>query len=169
MRKFETNMDSETLSPPQRVAEVVFAVCMLLLAGFLVRHQTMNTGFFTAGFGTLEMICLYVPLLLGIIPLVVRAWTGQRNLARPFEAASSLLLGIGSLWLVVVFPLNYVHLADALPNALRFMLAWVTDGIGRAVLILQVIIGPVSALLTILKYRSMRQAELESWLKRQVQ
>jgi hypothetical protein len=141
---------------------------MLLLFGFLAYHQIANTGFFTAKFGMLEMVCLYGPILLGITAPAVRAWTGYRNPARPFEAAASLFLAVGSLWLVIVFPLNYAHLADALPSTIRFVLAWVTDDIGKAVLVLQVIIGPISALLTIWKYLSIRHRESEPYLKRRI-
>lgn len=156
----------ETLSPPQRLGEVIYAICMVLLFAFLLYHQIANTGFFTEKFGAVGMFCLYGPIIVGITPLLIRAWIGQRNVARPFEAATSLFLAVGSLWLVIVFPLNYAHLADALPGALRFILAWVTDDIGKAVLILQVIIGPISAFLTISKYMSIRQGESDSVFQR---
>src|SRR3990172_1242516 len=126
----EVKKDKDVLSPLARAADVVFIVCLLLLLAFLVYHQQVNTGFFTDKFGTLGMICLYGPLLVGITPLAVHIWTGRRNPARPFEAATSLFLAAGSLWLVSVFPLNYAHLADTLPEGLRFILAWVTDDIG---------------------------------------
>lgn len=159
------NHDKETLSSAQRVAEVIFVVMLLLLFGFFLDHQTANTGFFTEKFGTLEMICLYGPLLFGVSAPAIRAWTGQRNPARPFEAATSLLLALGSLWLLIVFPLNYGHLADVLPAALRFVLAWVTDDIARIVLLLQVVIGPITALLAMWRYLSFRHQESESYLK----
>jgi hypothetical protein len=165
MNKLEEKTDREILSSLQRGAEVFFIVCMLLLFGFLLYHQIANTGFFTAKFGPLEMLCLYGPLLLGLTAPAVRALTGERNPARPFEAATSLFLAVGSLWLLIVFPLNYAHLADTLPGAIRFVLAWVTDDIARVVLILQFIIGPISALTTIWKYWSVRQHETESYLK----
>jgi hypothetical protein len=126
----------------------------------------MNTGFFTEKFGGLEMLCLYGPLLFGISAPAIRALTGQRNPARPFEAAASLFLSLGSLGLLTVFPLDYTHLADALPRGLRFLLAWVTDDIARVVLVIQIIIGPFVALIAIWKYVSTHQKESESYLKR---
>ena len=168
MSTFEEQNDKDILSVPARVGEVISILCLMALFGFFLYHQTANTGFFTDKFGTLEMICLYVPLIVGIAAPAIRAWTGNRNPARPFEAAASLLLALGSLWLLIVFPLNYTHLADALPTALHFILAWVTDGVAKFVLLLQIIIGPLSALLTMWKYFTHHQHENTASFKRRM-
>jgi hypothetical protein len=137
----------------------------LLLFGFLLYHQLANTGFFTEKFTGLEMLCLYGPLLVGISPLLIRAWIGQRNPARPFDATSSLLLAAGSLWLFTVFPFDYSHLADALPGALRFVLAWVTNDIARIVLVLQVVLGLGSAAVTLWRYFTFQPQQPHSYRK----
>jgi len=54
---------------------------------------------------------------------------------------------------------NFSHLADALPGAIRFVLAWITNDIGRVFLILQIIIGSITAIFTTWKYLSMRRRE----------
>lgn len=153
------NADKETLTPLQRGLEVAIIVAMLLLAGFLVYHQVANTGFFTDQFGWVEMVCLYGPLFLGLASPAVRAFTGQRNPGRPLEAATSLFLAVGSLWLLRVFPFDFTHLADALPEALRFVLAWTPDILGKVILVMQIILGPVSAVVASWKYLSVRSQE----------
>jgi hypothetical protein len=157
--------EKELLTPAQRWLEASTVVAMLLLLAFLVYHQQANTGFFTARFGAAEMFCLYGPILLALIAPAIRAVTGRRNPARPFDAATSLSLALGSLWLLIVFPFDFSHLADALPGALRFVLAWVTNAIGRIPLILQVIIGPISAISTTWKYFSTRRQEPEPYFE----
>ena len=159
MNEVVEKTEKEILSPAQRWLEVTLVIAMLLLLGFLAYHQWANTGFFTAGFGSLEMFCLYGPIIFGVSAPVVRALTGRRNPARPFDAATSLFLAAGSLWLVIAFPFNFSHLADALPGVIRFVLSWITDGIGKALLILQVILGPISAIPTIWKYLSSSRRE----------
>ena len=144
--------ERDILSPLQRWLEAAIVVAMLLLFGFLAYHQWANTGFFTSKFGALEMICLYSPLFLGMAAPLIRFWTGNRQPARPFEAAGSLLLALGSLWLLIVFPFDFTHLADALPVGLRFLLAWVSDDIGKIPLVIQIITGPISALVTARTY-----------------
>jgi len=156
MNTFSARPNKDVLSPAQRWLEILVIPAMLLLLGFLVYHQVANTGFFTAKFGPLEMLCLYGPIVFAGVAPAVRALTGHRNPARPFEAVTSLFLAVGSLWLLLVFPFNFTHLADALPGPIHFVLAWVPDGLGKILLIFQIIIGPFSALLTVLKFLSLR-------------
>ena len=156
--------EKETLTPAERWLEGIGIIAMPLLFGFLAYHQWANTGFFTDRFGSLEMFCLYGPIIFNLSAPIIRALTGRRNPARPFEAATSLFLAVGSLWLLIAFPFDFSHLADALPGPIRFVLAWVTDGIGKALMILQVVLGPISALPTIWKYLSIRRQEPEARL-----
>lgn len=144
--------EKEILTPPGRLGELVLVAFMFVLFGFFVYHQTTNTGFFTDKFGTLEMLALYGPILLGMAAPLSRALTGHRNPARPLEALGSLALALGSLWLLVVFPFDYTHLADPLPQGTRFIMSWISDNIGRLFLILQIIIGPIAAVIQMIKY-----------------
>ena len=159
MKTVGEKTDKEVLTTAQRVGELIGDVPMLLLFSFFVYHQVANTGFFTAKFGALEMFCLYGPMLLSLVAPVVRAVSGRRNPARPFDIATYLFLAIAAIWFLIAFPFNFAHLADALPGALQFVLAWITNDIGRIFLILQVIIGPISAILTTWKYLSLRRRE----------
>ncbi len=163
MNTLAKKQEKEVLSTPQRWLELLLIAAMLLLFGFLVYHQLANTGFFTAKFGSLEMLCLYGPILLSLVAPVARALTGRRNPARPFEVTTGLLLAIGSLWLLVAFPFNFSHLADPLPGPIRFVLSWITDDIGKVPLILQVIIGPLTALATTRKYLAIRGRKPETY------
>ncbi len=160
MKTVVEKTDKEVLTTSQRWAELISVVVMLLLFGFFAYHQVAKTGFFTAKFGAVEMFCLYGPILLSLAAPVARALNGRRNPARPLEVATDLFLAIAALWLLMVFPFDFSHLADALPAAIRFVLAWVTNDIGKVVLILQVIVGPISAFLTTRKYLSVRRREL---------
>ena len=159
--------DTEVLTAMQRWAGLFIIVGMFLLGGYFVYHQLTNTGFFTDKFRSLEMLCLYGPILVSWIAPLVRAFNGHRNPARPFEAATSLTLAMGSLWLWIIFPFNFAHLADILPGALRFVISWITNDTGKVLLMLQVIIGPIAALWTILKYFSVRrQARSMGYIER---
>jgi hypothetical protein len=152
-------IDREALTPAQRGGELVSVAVMLLLFAFFVSHQVRQTGFFTAKFGAVEMVCVYGPILFFLVAPVVRAVTGRRNPARPFDVVSNMFLALAAVYLLLVFPFNCAHLADALPSALRFLLAWVTDEIGRVVLILQIIVGTIWAIVTVVIYLSVRRRE----------
>lgn len=143
---------NEILSAIQRLSELLIICAMLFLFAFFAAHQWLNTGFFTQDFGRLEMLALYAPIIIALVAPAIRAFTGRRNPARLFEVATNLALATGSLWLLIVFPLDYTHLADVLPEGLRFLLSWVTDDMGKFVLLLQVIIGPIASIPIIWKY-----------------
>ncbi|MCL4393369.1 MAG: hypothetical protein M1482_00870 [Chloroflexi bacterium] len=147
----------EKLSATARWLELLIVAAMAFLFGFFTIHRRLNTGYFTDRFGPVEMLCLYGPILVALAPPVVRAVGGNRNPGRPWEAAARLSLAIGSLELLLVFPFEFSHLADVLPEGIRFALAWVTNDIGRIVLAFQVILGPFAALSAMSKYFALRR------------
>lgn len=145
--------DREVLSLAERVAEPIFSlIATCLLLAFFAYHQLTATGFFTAQFGPFEMLCLYGPILLAPAAAFTRAMSGQRNPARPVEAFANLCMALAAIWLLRVFPFNFTHLSDALPAAIQFTLAWVTNDIGRLILMLQVVVGMLIALITLLRF-----------------
>jgi hypothetical protein len=151
--------DTEVLTPLQRWGELVLIAVMLLLLGFFAYHQWARTGFFTARFGPREMLCLYGPILLSFAAPIVRLLAGRRNPARPLDAATSLFLATADVWLLTVFPFDFSHLTDILPGVLRYIFSWMTDDIGRAILILQIVVSLISALVTMIQYLSVRRRE----------
>ena len=146
--------DKETLTAPERVGELIGIAIKLLMIAFFAAHQRLDTGFFTARFGTLEAVCLFGPLLVSLAGPTVRALTGQRRPARPFEALSGLSMAAGSLWLVIAFPFEFAHLGDVLPGGLSSLLNWVPNALGRIMLALQVAVGLITALVEAGKYMS---------------
>lgn len=156
MNNVANEKNKDTLTMPQRVGELVLVFGMALLFAFFVVHQIFNTGFFTSKFGTFEMVCLYVPIVIASLAPLVRAITGQRNPARPIEALGNLSLAFGSFWLLLVFPFDYTHLADVLPGVSRFVLAWITDDIARIFFVLQIIVAFLSAIVLMWQYFSFR-------------
>ena len=152
----------ENLSLAQRLGELTVIVVQVLLFGFFWLHQSMHTGFFTAGFGTRAAICLFAPIVVSLAPPAVRALTGRRNPARPLEAAANLSLALGTLYLLIAFPLDFAHLADVFSPSLRFLLSWITDDVARIVMILQVIFMPISAAANLWQYvRTRRRTPTE--------
>lgn len=140
-----TNQVSDVLTAGQRIGAILGVIGMLLLLGFFVLHQTGQTGFFNEKFGTLEMLLLYVPIGLSILNFGVQVVTGRQHPARPFEAASGLLLGLAAIWFLIHFPFEFSRLGDVLPQGLRFLLGWVTNDLGKIPLVIQVIAGPLGA------------------------
>jgi hypothetical protein len=151
----------EYLSPPQRFGELVSMVFMFLFLAYFVYLQVANTGFYTSAFGPAEMFFVYGPMLLSFVAPLTRALTGRRQAGRPPEILTNLLMTAAAIWLLVVFPFNFAHLADGLPMEFRFLLAWVNDTIGHIVLIVELIVCPLVAIATTWQYIAHRARKTE--------
>ena len=152
MNETKKHTAKDTLDFAQRVGELVGMVAMLLLLAFFVFHQATDTGFFTSKFGTFEQFLLYGAILVSFPTPIIRAFTGHRNPARPFEAFDSLFLAMAAIWFLREFPFKFEHLADPLPDGFEFLLSWVNNDIGKIPLVLQAIIGPIIAAVLGLQY-----------------
>lgn len=135
----------ETLPAPERFGELVRIGVMVLIFGFFAFHQVTRTGFFTVRFGWFEMVCLYGPILLALVAPTIRALTGYKNPARPFEAATNLFLAAAAVWFLSVFPFDFSHLGDVFPGVFHLFFSWIGDWVGRFIFIMQAIVGTLTA------------------------
>ena len=116
------------------IAIVVFSVLMVL---YFSAHQRRSTGFFTATFGTLEMIALYGIWVYWIVVAGLESILGLRLLSRLFDVFGGLIFsGICIAWLLVVFPFEFAYFADVLPDSLRFLVRWISNDIARVLMVL---------------------------------
>jgi hypothetical protein len=146
-------VNRDIVSTPQRVIDPLISIlAMALVFSFFAYHQVAQTGFFTQKFGPFAMVCFYGPIILSPTASIIRAVSGHRNTGRPLEVLVNIFLAAAALWLLVVFPFDFSHFADALPAAIRFMFAWVNNDIGKIVLILQIIVGSIVAFATAITY-----------------
>ena len=118
----------------ERGGEVVAIVIIGLVALFFYAHETQATGFFTSSFGVVEKILLYGSILFGVSGPFARLATGRRNTARPPEMLVSLFWTVSSAWLLMVFPFNFAHFADIVPQLLRFLVIWITNDIALIII-----------------------------------
>lgn len=137
------------------IAIVVFSVLIML---FFVAHQTWSTGFFTARFGTLEMIMLYGSLIFMIVSAGLEGIFGQRLLSRLFDVFGGIIFVTISLaWLLVAFPFEFTYFADVLPDFLRFLVKWISNDIARVLLVLGIIAMGVAAVYAPIAYGFVRK------------
>jgi hypothetical protein len=144
--------DRRNMNPARRWGGLYTVPLMLLLLAFFSYHQWKQTDFFTEKFGPIEMIALYVPIVVSMVAPFQRAIQGHVNPARLTEASSDLLLALGSLWLWFIFPFNFAHFADIFPTRMHFAFVWLTDPVGKFILLLQVVVGFISALSNVASY-----------------
>ena len=116
----------------------------LLFLGFFVVHQTSSTGFFTSKFGPAETFLLYAPALFGLVMAVAKGFVGRKNMLRPFDILDMVLSTVTLVWLFVVFPFDFSHLADVLPNSLRFLLLWFSNDVAKVLMAIGIIVIPIA-------------------------
>lgn len=146
----ESRRDSMKLS--ERGGELVGVAAIILVALFFYAHQSWATGFFTSSFGSTEAFFLYGSIILGTLAPLVRFAVGRRNDARPPEALASLFWVAGSVWLLVVFPFDFAHFGDVLPDFLRFLVGWITNDIAWVLVLLGTLGGIGSTATSVMLY-----------------
>ncbi len=152
MQPGETNRVENGMSPARRWSGLYTLGLIILLLIFFAYHQSKRTGFFTSSFGSAEMVALYIPIVISMLAPIIRLVQGRNEAARLVDAVSDVCLAIGSLWMWITFPLNFAHFADVLPSGIQFAFTWLNDSMGRIILILQIVIGLISAFSSAVSY-----------------
>jgi len=138
----------------------VFAILLVLL--FFVVHQTSSTGFFTSKFGPTETFLFYVSILLAAVGAAAKVVVGRKNMLRPFDTLQDGFGVVAFVWLFVVFPFDFSHLADVLPNFLRFLLLWISNDVAKVLMAIAIIAAPVLTVYTAVLYVFVHREMLRS-------
>jgi hypothetical protein len=143
-KRAEKNME-DVIPYDERVVSIAIVVFGVLIMLYFVAHQTWSTGFFTATFGTLEMLLLYGSLIYWIVASALLL-IGRKNLSRDLDVFGGLIfVTVGITWLFVVFPFEFTYFADVLPDFLRFLVQWISNDVARVLMVLGIIVHLVLA------------------------
>ena len=130
-----------------------FAGSVLMIL-YLAAHQIWSSGFFTAAFGTTEMIMLYGSWIAWIITSGLDGVLGQRLLSRLFDTFGGIIfIAVATAWLVVVFPFDFSYFADVLPDFLRFLVQWISNDIARILMVLYTVAMGIAAVYAPIAYK----------------
>jgi hypothetical protein len=147
----------DNMTNSQRGGEIVGIIAIGLVALFFYTHQTDATGFFTPSFGGAEALLLYGAILTGTVGPISRFLTGKRNKSRIPELTASVVWIVASAWFLwVVFPFNFAHFADVVPDFLRFLVSWITNDIARILLAIGMVGGIISVGINTVLYIKVR-------------
>jgi hypothetical protein len=72
---------------------------------------------------------------------VVRTLRGRKNIARPWDVIGSLLFVLASAYFLCAFPFDMAFFAVPLPDAIEFLIDWVSEDIAKMFLVIGVIGG----------------------------
>ena len=118
-----------------RGLSIAIVVAGVLIGSFFVAHQAQSTGFFTAAFGTLEMLLLYGTHLFWIVTSALIV-VGQKDLSRDLDLRGAPLCRRHRCLVARRLSFDFAHLADLLPESLRFVVQWLSDDIARVLMVL---------------------------------
>ena len=174
-KKRESEVIENDLDDIIRKDDIFLSIFISVFCGLFVwllaTHHVLSTGFYTATFGTMEIIMLYGPFIYWILTsFLLLIGSRIKVIAYSFKNASRNLDSFGGLifasisfvWLYVVFPFDFAYFADVLPDGFKFLVQWVTNDVERWLLIIGFLIHVIfsyQALKTrmlVLKERSRR-------------
>jgi len=156
-RRAEAEAKKDSLSFSERAGEGVGVLGVLLFLVLWVAHQTSSTGFFTSKFGPAETFLFYVPAVLGVVTPIAKVVVGRKNMLRPFETFQMGLGAVGGVWLFVVFPFDFSHLADVLPDFLQFLLLWISNDVAKVLMAIGIIGLSAAAAYSVMLYVFVRR------------
>lgn len=135
----------------------VGAIVLSLLLWFFVAHKLEDTGFYTDEFGALEMFMMYFAGAFAVAMAVLKLIVRRRNILRPLDVASLLMLSVAHAVLLVSFPFDFEHVDAALPGFLQWTVGWMSDWVGAAILLLGLIGALIGAAFTSVVYVGVRR------------
>jgi hypothetical protein len=135
----ESEAKKDVMRLSERAGEVIGILCILILLIFFITHQTSLTGFFTSKFGQLEQFLFYGSLVFGIIPNIGKIILGRKNPIRPLEALGAFFSFIALVWLLNVFPFDFTHLTDILPEFMIMITSWISNDITKIFMIIGIV------------------------------
>ncbi len=149
---------SDEIATDDKVASIVLIVVNSLFGLYLIAHQMVSASFFTSGFSTFDMIMLYgIPTYW--ITTSVLILIDQKHPSRDLDSYGGLFFATFAIgWLIVIFPFEFTHFADVLPDSLRFLLQWISNEIALVILILLFIAHLILAVYSLILRLYVRKA-----------
>ena len=97
----------------ERIAGIGFFFAgSILVVLYLAAHQIWSTAFFTAKFGTIEMIMLYGSWISLSISSGLEGILGKRLISRLFDTFGGIIyIAVATAWLLIVFPFDFTYFA----------------------------------------------------------
>jgi fumarate reductase subunit D len=138
----------------ERIVGIGIVVFCILMIIFFRTHQLHETGFFTIEFGPLEMLFFYGFWIFWITTAALEAILTQRLLSRIVDTFGGIIFATISLSILLfLFPFNFVHLTDVLPESIRFLLKWISNDIARVIMLILIILHLFAAIYSPFAYK----------------
>ena len=135
--------DRDLMGVGERVGNAV-AIAFIVFFAFLLLYLQGRGYIFSAEFSDVDAVLLYGLVLFGIVPNLVRAVTGRRNLGRLFDIIDGLLFLVVGAYFLNKFPFHFDDLYTVLPDDVQGLFSWFDDAIFRLLLQIALVITAIS-------------------------
>jgi hypothetical protein len=129
---------------------------------FFRAHHIESTGFFTMKFGALEMFLFYGFWVFWITTASLEAIFSQRFLSRIVDTFGGIIFCVLSIAILLfLFPFEFSHLADVLPESIRFLVQWISNDIAQVIMGLLMIAHLAAAIYSPFAYKFIDKKSLK--------
>jgi len=125
-KQAEKEAKRDVLKRGDRFGNLVGMIFTIICIAFFAVHLSSQTGFFTTAFGAVSAFMFFVPAAWGIIPSAIRFVTGKKSPARIPDIFGTILVLVAIIYFLVNFQFDFTHLADPLPDSLKWIIQWIS-------------------------------------------
>lgn len=138
-KQAEKEAKRDVLKRSDRFGNLIGIIGTIIVLFFFAAHSTSQTGFFTSDFGAVSSFIFFGATAWGIIPSAIRLLTGRKSPSKLPDMFGSILVFIAMLYFLANFQFDFAHVADPLPDFLKWVVQWITAEFVRAVMVIGVI------------------------------
>jgi len=149
--------DTDRLKDSDRLSQLAGFIGPLIIVIYLVLLWTGDTGFYTSEFSGLDAVVLFVPIIVGMAPSLIRLIGGRKNLSRPFDVLGTMLFVLSAVYFLCNFHFDMAYFPEPLPGSLRFLVDWLDEGWARLILLVGIFGGAIGVFWTALTYFSVKE------------
>lgn len=154
---WKNEADTDHLKGSERTSQLAGFIGPLVVVTYLVLLWTGETGFYTSKFSGVDAVVLFVPILVGMAPSLVRLIEGRKNVSRPYDVLGTMLFVLSAVYFLCNFHFDMTSFSEPLPESLRFLLDWLDGGWARIILVVGMFGGVIGVFWTALTYINVRE------------
>ena len=148
--------EKDALALSERIGQLVGVVIGLVVAWYFLELYQSGSDFFMSDFDDLDAALFFGIAFLGVVPGLMKAILGRKNVTRPLDVALSVAILFASAWFISTFPFDFAYVSEGLSESWQFLLDWIDDEVARFLMGLSIAINLVLIPYTIALFYGVR-------------
>lgn len=142
-RHVRKEAEKDVLALSERIGQIAGVVIGLLLAWYFLDLYESGSDFFTSDFDGLDAVLFFGIAFLGVVPGLIKAIKGRKNVVRPLDVTLSVAILFVLAWFLYSFPFDFAYLSEGLPESLQFLLDWIGNEEAKAIMTIGLVVNLV--------------------------